>query len=216
MNIEKIKAEQRNDLGKKKVRALRSKGRLPAVIYGHGEDPESISLNFHEVELALMHGARTLSLEMSGEESQVLIKEVQYDHLDHHPIHLDLLRVNLTEKVHVQVSIELKGEPAGAKDGGILDHLLTELDIECPVTAIPNSIVASVNGLNIGDYLRVSDLPIPDGVELETDPEEPVATVREPATEVEPTEEDAQTEGEEAALPEVIGKKSEEEGESEG
>ena len=201
-----LKANRRTSLGTKHARREREAGRLPAVIYGHGEEPESISLDSHDALFELQHGARVLSLDLEGKQSQFLIKDVQYDHLGTHPIHVDLMRVDLGEKVHIKVGVELHGTPVGIAEGGVLDHPTAEIEVECLMTDIPGTIVASVRHLDIGDALLAKDLKLAPGVTLLTNPEERIAAVRllaeeEPAKEV----------PEEPEQPEVIGRPREEE-----
>jgi len=202
-----FKATPRTSLGTKATRMLRKTGMLPVVIYGHGEAPESISLNQHDVEIALKDGARTLTVQSGSQSKQYLIKEVQYDYLDQTPIHMDLARVSLDERVTVNVSIELRGVPKGVADGGVLDQHLMEIELECLVTEIPEILHPLVTELNLGDSLLVKDLQLPANVTVLTDPNERVATVTTVAEEPEETEE--ATEGEDAeksAEPERIGR----------
>lgn len=202
-----FKATPRTSLGTKATRMLRKTGMLPVVIYGHGEAPESISLNQHDVEIALKDGARTLTVQSGSQSKQYLIKEVQYDYLDQTPIHMDLARVSLDERVTVNVSIELRGVPKGVADGGVLDQHLMEIELECLVTEIPEILHPLVTELNLGDSLLVKDLQLPANVTVLTDPNERVATVTTVAEEPEETE--VATEGEDAeksAEPERIGR----------
>jgi len=179
-----IKAEPRTTSGTRISRALRAAGRLPAVIYGHGEAPESVSLAHHEVEVALAHGARTLQVDLNGAVKPYLIKQVQYDHLATNLIHLDLSRVDLHERVKVRVGIELRGVPKGIHDGGILDQQMAQIEVECVVTEIPDTFHPVVTHLALGDSLLVKDLQLPPGVVAMADPNERIATVRLLAAEV--------------------------------
>lgn len=178
METASLLAERRSDLGSRASRALRARGRLPVVIYGHGELPEHVSLDFHDVEVALAHGARTLELKEGRKTTQYLIKEVQHDHLDALPIHLDLARVDLDERVTVRVSIELRGTPKGVSEGGVLDQVLPEIEVECRVADIPDTLHPLVTELGLGDSLLVGDLELPAGVSAVTDSRERVATLR--------------------------------------
>ncbi|MCK4660659.1 MAG: 50S ribosomal protein L25 [Phycisphaerae bacterium] len=202
-----LKASRRTNLGTKHACREREAGRLPAIIYGHGEDPEPISLDAHDALLELQHGARVFNLELDGKQIQYLVKDVQYDYLDTNPLHVDLMRVKVGEKVHVKVGVELRGTPEGIAEGGVLDHPVSEVDVECLITQIPETIVAGVKHLKVGEALLAKDLELPAGVTLLTDPEERIAAVRVLAEEI--VEEEA---GEEAEQPEVIGRAKEEEG----
>lgn len=205
METTKLKAKRRLEVGTRTARKLRTQGQLPAIIYGHGETPEAISVDRHELEVTLSHGARTLELEIAGASTnQYLIKEVQYDHMDHTPIHMDLTRVDIDERVTVRVGIELKGTPKGVSDGGIVDQHLADIEVECRVADIPQTLHPIVTELALGESLLVKDLELPAGVTAVPDGDERVATVRALAAEVEPEE---TTEGEEGdTQPEVIGR----------
>lgn len=204
MDIPVLKAEPRQAAGTRIARRLRASGRLPLIIYGHGEPPESISLDQAEVESALLHGVRTLELDLNGAKRPYLIKEVQYDHLDRLPIHIDLTRVDLNERVTVRVAIELRGIPQGVSEGGVLDQLMQHLDVECLVTDIPRTLHPPVNELGVGDSVMVKDLDLPDGVTALSGSDDVVATVRALLTEEE-SEESAEEAGE-SAQPERIGR----------
>jgi len=219
METIELKGERRTVAGTRDARKLREQGRLPAIIYGHGETPETISLNLHDVEVGLAHGVRTMGVVVDGKKGQYLIKEVQYDHLDHTPIHMDLTRVNMNERVTVSVGIELRGTPEGTHEGGILDQHMAQIEVECLVSQIPETFHPLVNHLNVGDTLLVKDLEPPAGVTVLADPEERVCTVRAKAAAA-ATEEEEEAEGEEEAVaePERIGRvrKDEEEGSGAG
>jgi large subunit ribosomal protein L25 len=215
MEAQTLKATRRERIGTKHARRIRAKGELPAIIYGHGQDPEPVSLPAHDVEVQLHHGVRVLDLKLGRKKaSPFLIKDVQYDYLGTTPIHLDLMRVHLDEKVTVRVGIELKGTPKGVADGGVLDQHLVDLEVECMVTDIPDTLTPLVTQLGVGESLLVSDLEFPEGVKPLADPEERVASITLLAEEV---EEEAPA-GEEEAQPEVItkGKKEEEQESADG
>jgi len=179
-----LKGEARRVGGTRVARALRKTGRLPVVIYGHGEPPEAIALVHHDVEVALRHGARTMQVEVNGEVKPYLIKEVQYDHFAETPIHMDLTRVDLTERVRVRVGIELRGIPKGVHEGGVLDQSMGQIEVECVVTEIPDTLHPVVTHLGLGESLYVRDLQLPPGVTAAADPNERIATVRVLAAEV--------------------------------
>jgi large subunit ribosomal protein L25 len=205
-----LNASRRDKIGTKHSRRLRESGKLPAIIYGHGEDPEAIVLPGHEVEVELLHGARVLEVSLEGKTKKFLIKDVQYDYLGTTPIHLDLMRVDLDETVTVRVGIELKGTPKGVSDGGVLDQHLADIEVECLMTNIPDTLTPLVIHLGVGESLLVGDLDLPPGVKALAGADERVASVSMLAEEVE--EEEAPAE-EEEAQPEVISKGKKEEGE---
>ncbi len=204
MEMITLKAEGRAASGTRVARALRTIGRVPAIMYGHGEPPESVSLVLRDVEVALAHGARTFQVELGGSSRQYLIKAVQYDHLGAKPIHLDLTRVSMDERVKVRVGIELRGVPKGVSEGGVLDQHMADLDIECLVIEIPDTIHPLVTELGLGESLLVKDLELPSGVVVLADPEERVAMVRALMEEAAPEEAEVTDEKEEE--PERIGR----------
>lgn len=201
-----IQAKRRTQSGTRVSRREREEGLIPSIIYGHGEEPESVSLPQKEVLSELAHGSRVLEVNVEGQKSQYLIKAVQYDYLGTYPIHLDLMRVDIDEKVKVSVGLELRGEPKGLSEGGILEQRLASIDVECMVGQIPETLHPGVSHLELGDSLTVADIEWPPGVVPLIDGDEKVATVRAPAAEVE-VEEEAEAD---KAEPEVIGKPKEE------
>jgi large subunit ribosomal protein L25 len=212
MEMVTLKGEPRTALGTRAARALRMTGRVPAVIYGHKEPPESLSLALHDVVLALAHGARMLQVKIGRKTKQYLIKEVQYDYLDHTPIHLDLARVDLDERVKVRVGIELRGVPKGVSEGGVLDRHMADLEVECLVTEIPETLHPIVVDLGLEESLLVKDLELPPGVVALADPDERVATVKTLLVAPEPEEaEVAEEPAAETEQPEVIGRARKEE-----
>jgi large subunit ribosomal protein L25 len=196
-----INAKPRSELGTRANKRLRAEGLLPGVIYGHKEAVIPVTLPRKEVVTHLRGGAHLFDLHLDGHAQKVLVKEVQYDHLGVEVIHADFARVSLDEKVKVTLAIELKGTPKGEEEGGVLQQVLVELEIECLVTDIPDMIRHNVAEMALNDVLHVSDLALPAGVRVLGDPERIVATVREVLEEVaaEPTEG--------AAEPELIGRK---------
>ncbi len=204
-----LTGEPRTEVGTRVSRVLRTTGHLPAIIYGHGETPETLSLVLHDVVVALAHGARMLQVKLGSKTKLYLIKEVQYDYLDHTPIHLDLTRVDLDERVKVRIGIELRGVPKGVSEGGILDQHQADIEVDCLVTEIPDTLRPVVIELALGDSLLAKDLELPSGVVLLTDPEERIATVRALVEAAEPEEGEEGEEG--TPEPKMIGRASKEE-----
>jgi large subunit ribosomal protein L25 len=196
-----ISAQARQELGSRASRRIREAGGLPGVIYGHKEAVVPVTLPKKEVVTHLTHGAHLFDLTLDGKSEKVLVKEVQYDHLGLEVLHVDFTRVSLDEKVEVTVEIELKGTPKGENDGGVLQQVLTEIEVECLVTDIPEVIRHNVSEMGLDDVLHVRDLTLPPGVRAIPDGDVIVATVKE-ITEAE----EAPAEGE-TAEPELIGRK---------
>jgi large subunit ribosomal protein L25 len=134
-----------------------------------------------------------------------LILDVQWDPFGQDVLHVDFARVNLSEEVETTVRVELRGEAPGTRVGGVVEQQIREIDIVCPVSSIPEHLELNINSLELGQVLHVSDLNLPEGAKLVTDPATPAVQCMEPAVEVEEDEARA-TDG---AEPEIIGRKAE-------
>ena len=200
-----LKAEKRQNSGTAATRRLRLQGRVPAIVYGHQQEPLAVHLDYHDLWLEVQHRHQLLDVELDGKTEKLLIKDLQYNHLYSKIIHVDLTRVDLDERVTVTVPIDLRGTPAGLSEGGVLDQMLADLELECAVTSIPENIRVMVNELNVGETIYARDLELPEGSTLSTDPDAPVVTVRVLAEEVE----EAPAEGE-AEEPEIIAREKDE------
>lgn len=207
VNTVKLQANNRSELGSRAMKRLRNKGLVPAVIYGHKQAVISISLDGKELANQLNHGAHLFELNLGASTETVLVKEAQYDYLGVHLLHVDFSRVSLDEKVKVKVPLELRGTPKGEADGGKLQQLIAELEVECRVVEIPDFIRQSVAEMGMDSVLHVKDLQLPSGVRSLQDGELIVAMVREVKEEVvAPVAAEAPS-----AEPEVIGQKEREE-----
>ncbi len=200
-----IAAEPRPGLGSRANKRLRDTGKVPGVVYGHKEAVVPVTLPKKELVNHLNKGAHVFDLSLDGKSQKVLVKEVQYDHLGMEVIHVDFARVSLDEKVEVTVPLELKGTPKGEDDGGVLQQIVAELEVECLVTDIPSIIVHNVTEMKLDDVLHIRDLKLPPGVRATQDEDLVVAQVK--AVEEEVTTPTVAEEG--AAEPEVIGRKAE-------
>jgi large subunit ribosomal protein L25 len=166
-----LKAEVREQTGSKYAGKLRKSGRIPAVVYGHKQKPVAISLDAHSFIEGLHHGRRLMDVQIGKDTQKILVKDLQYDHLGKDVIHVDMMRVDVTERVKVTVPIELKGTAKGTHEGGIVEEHMDHLEIECKATDIPETIVVSVKGLGVGDVLHARDISLPEGVKLVSSPE---------------------------------------------
>jgi large subunit ribosomal protein L25 len=202
-----ITAKPRNELGSRANKRLRDAGMLPGVIYGHKEAVVPVTLPKKEVVNHLSHGTHLFEVGLDGKKETVLVKEVQYDHLGLEVMHVDFARVSLDEEVDVTVPLELKGEPKGEKDGGVLQQIVSELELRCKVTDIPDVIRHDVSEMALHDVVHISDLKLPPNVKALQDAELVVAKVEEIQEEVAAP---AAAEAAEGGEPEVIGKKPEE------
>ncbi len=219
MEIAVIQGEARSAGGRHANERLRGRGLVPAVIYGHGEAPVNVALSLHDTVLALEHMAHVIKLQVGGREEQYLIKDVQYDHLQRKPIHVDLMRVDANERVKVKVPVHLRGRPKGTAEGGTLVHVLTDLEVECLLLQIPDTIRANVAELGLNEALHVKDLELPPNVKVLHNADDIVAIVHPPRAEaVEAPAEAAPVAEGAAAEPEIItkGVKEKEEGEGAG
>jgi large subunit ribosomal protein L25 len=217
-----VQAEKRTVIGKQ-VKALRREGKLPAVIYGYGIEPISIVLDTRSSSriLAKASTSTLITIELEGKQYPTLVREKQLDFIRNSLIHIDFLAVSMTEKLTANVGVHVIGEaPAVAAVGAVLVTGLSELEVECLATDLPESFTVDVSNLaEIGDGIYVRDIPVPENVEILTDLEEMLVLATAPAAEEEEeVEEEGLLEGEEGEEgPEVIGKgkEGEEEEESE-
>lgn len=184
-----MQAQPRGELGSKKNRKLRQKGLVPGVVYGHKESIVPVTLPRKELSAHLAKGAHVFDLSVEGKSETVLVKEVQYDHLGIEVIHVDFARVSLTEKVTVTVPIELKGTPKGEEEGGVLTQVISDLEVECVVTDIPDAIRHNVSDMGVDAVLHVKELTLPPGVRPLADEDQVVATVAIMAEEEAPADE---------------------------
>jgi large subunit ribosomal protein L25 len=212
-----LSATPRDGTGKGSARSLRAQGKIPAVIYGHGREPQSLAIETRELEKLLSKisaESTVIELSMDGKSARTLIREIQRHPFKRQILHVDFQELVAGEKVTVRIPIVLMGVPEGVRqDGGILDQVMRELEIEVDPANIPNHVEVDVNPLRIGDSVHVSDITLPDGVELVGEPDSTVCVVSAPRAVVEtvaPTEE-----AEVVAEPEVIGKAKKEEEEEE-
>lgn len=204
----------RENSGKGVARTLRSSGRIPAVIYGHGREPQSLSIDTRELEKLLSHISAentVIDLSVDGKSSRTLIREIQRHPFKRQILHVDFQELVAGEKVIVRLPIVLVGVPAGVRmDGGVLDQTMRELEVEVDPSNIPNHVEIDVTELHIGASLHVSDIPLPEGVEVVGDPDASVAVISAPRAAVEEVAAEAT---ETSAEPEVIRQKKADEDE---
>lgn len=200
---EVLSVQLRETRGKRNSRRLRAAGEIPAVLYGHGLQTVSLSVHADQIETAVRRGSRLVMLSGAVSE-QAFIRELQWDTWGTHVLHVDFARISAHEKVQVQVSLELRGEAPGIKDGGVVKQLIHDVQIECEATAIPEKITVRVNNLNLGDVITVGQVPLPERATILTNPDEVVVQCVQVVEAVEEEVEAAEVE------PELIGRKKEE------
>ncbi|HWY90517.1 MAG TPA: 50S ribosomal protein L25 [Solirubrobacteraceae bacterium] len=206
----KLEVASRDAAGSRSARRLRRTGHVPGVLYGGGAAPVSFSVDARELRLALAGSGAVVDLSIDGAKATpVVLKEAQRDPVRGETTHVDLLRVRLDKPIHAVVPLELSGvdETPGVKEGGILEQITRELNIEALPTAIPESIVHELGELNIGDTLALEAIAVPEGVTLLDDPSITVASVSAPRLQ---TEEESEIESE----TELVGEAGAESGEA--
>lgn len=180
-NAPVLQASPRTKIGSRYAKRVRGTGKLPAILYGHGVDPEPIMLDAKEALNHIHKGEKvyTLKLDGQGKEQTVLLKDVQFDYLGTNIIHADFARVDLTERVRTRVHVRFMGDAVGLKTvGAVLIHPTTEIEIECMVSELPEQIDLDISGLEVGGEIRAGDIKLPSAsMRLLTDPHASVAHI---------------------------------------
>ena len=172
----RLKVDIREQTGSKAAVKVRQQGRIPAILYGHKQEPVAVSLDAHDFVEGLHHGHRLMDLQIGKKLQKAIVKDLQYDYLGKEVIHADLVRVDVTETVKVPIPIELRGVARGAEHGGIVEEHVDHVEVECKVTDIPESLVVGVKHIEVGDVLHARDIELPEGVKLASDPETLILT----------------------------------------
>ncbi len=216
-----LAARVRSEVGKQAAKRLRAGGEIPAVIYGRGQDAQPIALQAAAFKAAIPEGAwystlvklRIEGAKGTGASPNAMIKEVQCDIVRRRVLSVDFQRVSLRETVHTTVPVVHVGESRGVRQGGVLEHLIHEVAVECLPTQLPEHLEADITGMEIGDSLRVRDLAAPPGVKIVTDPEEVLIVIAPPVRleEVAPVQAAPGAVVEEVQEPEVITERAREE-----
>jgi large subunit ribosomal protein L25 len=181
----RLNAQVRTETGKGAARTIRREGRVPGVVYGHGEENRVLTIDALELEklVSTINVENTLiDLKIEGvrKATSALIREVQYHPVRPQILHVDLYQVHAGEKIHLEVPIRLHGAPVGVReDGGVLQEILRELHIECLPADIPEGVDLDISELRIGDVIHVSDVELP-GVKILNDPDLVICTVAPP------------------------------------
>ena len=196
----KLTAQRREDSGKGVARKLRASGRVPAVLYGQGIDATPLTVDAKELN-RLLHseaGSNVLvDLKVDDTEHLAIPREIQRDHIHARFIHVDFLAVSRTETITVNVPVVEHGEAAGIKEGGVVEHHLRELQVECLPQDVPDQIEIDITDVELGGMIHVSDVAAPPGVTILTNAEDAVLSIITPA--VLRVEADLSVPGEEAA-----------------
>jgi large subunit ribosomal protein L25 len=209
-----LDAEIREEVGRGKTKGMRDKGFVPAVIYADGKDALSLKLSHRQlVQLVHQHRIEGVIINLNIKDDKkhksrpCLIKEIQHDPVHGEIVHVDFNQISLTKEIKVNIPITPKGEPVGVKlEGGSLEHILWELEVECLPVNIPKDIEVDVSSLKLGESIHVKDIVVPSGVKILNDPGAIILSVVAPMKEEVPVE---GVEGEEKQEPEVIKEKKE-------
>ena len=210
-----LNASVRGDRGTGVARKLRQSGQVPAIIYGHSRQPQSLAIDTRELEKLLSKisaESTVIELSMGGTLARTLIREIQRHPFKRQILHVDFQELVAGEKVTVRIPLVLVGIPEGVRqDGGILDQTMRELEVEVDPANIPNHVDIEVTSLRIGDSVHVRDIKLPEGVEPTDEGDATICVVSAPRAAIEATPVAEGAEVEAAPEPEVIGKKKEEE-----
>ncbi|QDU33632.1 50S ribosomal protein L25 [Poriferisphaera corsica] len=201
----KIEVKVREKLGSRYAARARKEGLIPAVVYGHKRDAVAVTADGKALVEILHANAHLVDVVVDGKSEHCVVKDMQWDYLGDNIIHVDFERVDLSEKVAMEVDLELVGEPkALAQAGAFLDHPLTKLEISCRADSIPEKIVVDIAELDGEKAITVADIQLPAGIEATTDADSVVAQIKIAKEEI--VEE---TSADEGAEPEVVGKDKE-------
>ena len=188
----KLEVQEREERGSAATRRLRRQGLIPGVLYGRGKDPHPFCVAERELRRALtgpagLHAILDVALDGQKTTHASILKDYQQDVITGRLAHIDLQEVRLDQPIQAQVVIELVGESAGTKEGGVLSQVSREINVEALPLEVPERIEVDISAMEMGDTLRLADVPVPEGVTFLDDPEETVlATVTVPTKEVEP------------------------------
>lgn len=212
-----LKASKRTEFKRSISRQFRNKGLIPGIVYSRGE--ENIAIKANELDLrsiVFTSESHIINLQIEGENKPVncVLKDTQFDPISGRIIHFDLLGIKEDEKINIEVSVLLKGNAPGVKEGGLLQHVLHKLQVECLPKYIPSHIEVDISNLNIGDSVKVADIKL-EGIEILNDENAAIVAVVPPTVVQEETAAAAtETAAEgETAEPEVISKGKKEESE---
>ncbi|MGP1272324.1 MAG: 50S ribosomal protein L25 [Phycisphaerales bacterium] len=208
-NAPVLQAERRERTGSRYAKRLRDTGRLPAVVYGHGEEPAHISVDAKSTIRAIHDGDRVFRLALDGKQDIVLLRDVQFDYLGDGIVHADLSRVSLDEVTHAHVRVRLVGDAIGLKQADTtLVHPHDEISVECKLRDLPDTIEVDISGLKAGESITAGEIQLPAGVRLISDESSVLATITSSMKAAPTAEEETVAAGDE---PEIVGRKKDEE-----
>ncbi|PIP11774.1 MAG: 50S ribosomal protein L25, partial [bacterium (Candidatus Stahlbacteria) CG23_combo_of_CG06-09_8_20_14_all_40_9] len=175
-----LKIEKRDKTGKSETKRLRKDGKIPVIIYGHGEETDHAIVSKKDLKSYLHEHKEEIIKLGAGKGKNVVVKEIQYDPITEEPIHIDFMHIHKDEKLKISIPVILDSTPVGVKEGGILEQWVREVEIECLPKDIPNEIRIDVGRLKIGESLHIKDLSVGEGVNILLPPEEAFVSVMPP------------------------------------
>lgn len=164
--LEVLEVKVRDTFGKRRVRRLRAGGLIPANLYGHKQDAVNLMVDEAAMKMILRHGHQIVQLAGACTD-EALIKEVQWNVWGNEILHVDFARINANETVKATVPVVLKGDAAGLREGGVVETLIHEVEVECSALNMPENIVVNVKDLGLGQQITVADITLPEGVTVE-------------------------------------------------
>lgn len=195
--LPRISAFKRDKLGSIESRRIRRAGRVPAVVYGHEQEPAHVSVEDHDLQNLIKNRERVFEIDVDGQVEETMLRDLQWDTFGTQVLHIDLIRINASERVTVEVPVRLRGTSPGVVSGGILEQPLHTLELDCLAHNIPDDLPVRINALEIGDAIHVSDVEVPRGSKIHNEGDQVVVHVLAPKGEEEEAAE------EEAATPEA-------------
>jgi large subunit ribosomal protein L25 len=213
-----LEAKIREQKGRSAVRKVRRDGKIPGIVYGRGDESFTVEVDAKELERMLHHGLGEhgmLDLKVkrgqSKEKQTVLLREVQHHPVTGEILHVDFYHIDMDQKIVTSVPVVLVGHSEGVKKGGILEHLLREVELECVAKKMPENLELDVTSLEMGHSYHVRDFQLGEEISIHTDPNRAVVTIVPPKLHEEVEAEEEAALEEEGAEPEVVGKEGEEE-----
>lgn len=186
-----LSVSKRERTGTGAMGRLRKQGSIPAILYGRTHASTTLQVDGKTFTKIVEHSASdnilvTLKIEGEAKEQLALVQEVQHDHLKGGILHIDFHAIAADEEIHAEVPVELVGEPAGIKQGGVLEYIHHNLEVRCLPKNLPDKLPVDVSHLNLNDAVHVRDIPLPEGVRTRMDGDVVIAMVAEPKVEAEP------------------------------
>lgn len=183
----KLDLEERKNLGTSAARSIRRNGGVLVNYYYTGEENKNFSIDKKSLQKAILSGNRVFELDINNETIYAMIKDAQYHPVTEQILHIDLLRVRRDEKMKISIPLVLEGNSAGVVQGGILTQTLSNIDIQCFPTDVPENIIVDITKLDLNSSITAGDLKLDEDITLETLPDTTIVACNEPKVELEPT-----------------------------